>query len=585
MPTGSRSNEPSTFGVWVESPPLTPLRGEGIGQLLVHLLRGAAERPGQKVVVACASWTAPDLKKLAAEYDVPASSVEFVVASPREPLFVRIKQALRERRKRKRKPRGKRLKWHAALRAEVVRFGERLCAPCITGRSWVGFAAGALLVLFVWAVLAVPLALLYLPQMASAAFKTLGAAAGRLGGLKGVQALRGGVSAALQSFFARAYQGILDGEYRALSDLVRRRKDVKAWFVPIPWAKGPKDAGVPVVVALPDAVYADFPALFGEPMGGTDRRIQETTSKASALVVYSEHVKAAHAGRLLGFPLDRTYVVRHASMGVRETSLPVDAAEGRHHSPRLPGDRIRRYVVDLARRAAEEPSADVQYLRDYPFEEVDFLFVSSQLRPHKTMRKLLEALDFLVRRRYRPIKLFTTGRLGSMPETLQYVRERRLERDVLSVPDLPADVHAAFYRLAKLTVVPSLFEGGFPFPFTESLSVDTPVVMSSMPCTRELLPLEVRPRILFDPYDSNDLAEKIAWALDHREELLAIERPIYQEMAKRTWSVVAGEYLDVFDAVARRSAAERGSKGSVAPPPAVRRPSGPHASRSERSAK
>ena len=51
-----------------------------------------------------------------------------------------------------------------------------------------------------------------------------------------------------------------------------------------------------------------------------------------------------------------------------------------------------------------------------------------------------------------------------------------LQTDVISVPGLPSDVHAAFFQLARLTVVPTMFEGGFPFPFCESLSVGTPVV-------------------------------------------------------------------------------------------------------------
>jgi len=47
---------------------------------------------------------------------------------------------------------------------------------------------------------------------------------------------------------------------------------------------------------------------------------------------------------------------------------------------------------------------------------------------------------------------------------------------------------AACYKLADLAVNPSLSEGGFPFTFTEALSVGTPVVMARIPVTEEIIP-------------------------------------------------------------------------------------------------
>jgi glycosyltransferase involved in cell wall biosynthesis len=156
--------------------------------------------------------------------------------------------------------------------------------------------------------------------------------------------------------------------------------------------------------------------------------------------------------------------------------------------------------------------------------------------------------------------------LDAVSETHSLIRELHLEHDVVSVGNLPADVHAALFSLAALTVVPSLFEGGFPFPFTESLSVDTPVVMSSIPVTRELLPPETHERILFHPYSTPDIAAKIRWGLEHRDELLRIEQPIYQEMAERTWDVVADEFRQV----CQRVAVGKPTGGSIPAPHWVR---------------
>jgi hypothetical protein len=77
----------------------------------------------------------------------------------------------------------------------------------------------------------------------------------------------------------------------------------------------------------------------------------------------------------------------------------------------------------------------------------------------------------------------------------------------------------------------------FPFPFTESLSVDTPVLMSSIPVTRETLPPDLARFTLFDPYHVNDIADRIAWGVLHRQELLAKQKPFCNRspLAHENW--------------------------------------------------
>jgi glycosyltransferase involved in cell wall biosynthesis len=110
-------------------------------------------------------------------------------------------------------------------------------------------------------------------------------------------------------------------------------------------------------------------------------------------------------------------------------------------------------------------------------------------------------------------------------------------------------------------VVPTLFEGGFPFPFSESLSVGTPVVMSDISVTREVVPPDLQPVMLFDPYDVEAIADRIAWALDHRSVLLARQRPFHAALQRRTWHDVAGEYrATLITAAGDSSRAPEGSR-------------------------
>jgi glycosyltransferase involved in cell wall biosynthesis len=187
-----------------------------------------------------------------------------------------------------------------------------------------------------------------------------------------------------------------------------------------------------------------------------------------------------------------------------------------------------------------------------PFGEFDYLFVSSQTRPHKNHFNLLKAYKKLLRENYFNIKLIFTGQFSA--EMQNFIAHEKLHLDVLSLSGLPPKVHAAFYACAKLSVVPTLFEGGFPFVFSEALSVGTPVVMSDIPVVREALPEEFRKEICFDPYDINDMVARIAWALENHDRLLKTETIAYNQMKNRTWGQVAEEYVLAFISTASQNA-------------------------------
>jgi glycosyltransferase involved in cell wall biosynthesis len=239
--------------------------------------------------------------------------------------------------------------------------------------------------------------------------------------------------------------------------------------------------------------------------------------------------------------------------------LPPDLRRGNDAETRMAlADIIRRHFQTSGTRLIGNGRSDANYLKEFPFEQVRYLFVSSQIRPHKNLANLISAFDYLLRQRYLPLKLFTTGDLSHANQDVRdLIATRHLDLDVIGVPNLPAVVHAAFYRLAELTVVPTLFEGGLPFPFSESLSVGTPVVLSRIPAVCEALPRHLWPLALFDPYDTKSIADRIEWGLEHREILLVAETDEYASMTKRTWSHVAGEYLAVLRQTADSHAAFR----------------------------
>ena len=124
-----------------------------------------------------------------------------------------------------------------------------------------------------------------------------------------------------------------------------------------------------------------------------------------------------------------------------------------------------------------------------------------------------------------------------------FVSEHRLEPWVLFANDVSNQVLASLYCWSSLAVNPTLFEGGFPFTFTEAYSVGTPSILSDIPMVRERIQDTSLPeRMLFDPMNPQDLAEKIRWAIKHRAELFHQEKTLFD--AFPSWQTVASLYSD-----------------------------------------
>jgi len=351
------------------------------------------------------------------------------------------------------------------------------------------------------------------------------------------------------------YQEMLKLEYRRLARVASRRRDVAVWFVPHPAWRGATALQRPLVVAVPDVVYSEFPEGFDPTWcRDVDAAIRELTSVAMATISYSDHVRDRHVVGHLGVEPERAHTIRHAPIEV-DRHLPAGALAS--------GEGGRRRAVEvlngwLSGRGGEPGSTDQRGSRRARFRvgERPFLFVSSQVRPYKGYVTLVRAFALLRREHQPELELVVTGDLGSGPLTgfaadvRREVARAHLEGDVVSVPGVPPSVHAALYRLAALTVVPSLFEGGFPFQFSESLSVGTPVVMGAIPVVLDVLPRSLADITVFDPRDPVSMASRIKHALANRQQLVAAQLDFFGQLKRRSWEQVAEEYLELFSEAA-----------------------------------
>jgi glycosyltransferase involved in cell wall biosynthesis len=308
----------------------------------------------------------------------------------------------------------------------------------------------------------------------------------------------------------------------------------------------------PLAVIFPDAipkVFHEFSdAAWGQ--GGIHRLWQEQVAKlvggADRLITFSRHVRDRQLGPIFGVEPNRVAVVPHATPDLAP-ALPFVAQRTRTR------DSVAEAAALLREHAAER---GWDYLRDYPFEDVPYIAVSTQDRVTKNVRLILDSVLRLVRRQRWDLKIISTAPLhyGADWTPLPATIERQLaHRDLVAVPDLPREQHAAFYHCAAVAVHASIFEGGHaPFPFYEAVSVGTPCLMARGPHTAELM--EEAPELApytFDPDDAEGLAAMIVHVLQQRDEVLAAQQAVYERLSTRGWADVSAAYA--MAAVAERA--------------------------------
>lgn len=554
------------FAFWVEQPPGVPFRGEGLMVVVANLIRCMAKRGDTRVIIGCAIWTRKDLISFLHQFGVAESDYEVVTGSKRVPILVRLVEFKKRLRSGKKKPRVPLLKRFSEFVTRTLR--SPTVAGAFLSHRIVLFALAIPVFVFIGAV--------------SAALLVLRAALGLVRALKPKSNRehprperwvpkgdkKDSAPPTIRTTMKRRFKAAkkkLKQNVRAIKTQVRmwyeqvlrveflrvakrgKKAGVDVWYITTPGAKvGMTELRTRTVLAVADFVPFDFEYGFEKSFATGWARdvlgfLQQGASRASATVSYSASIRDRHAIGRLGVARDRAYVVPHAP-----PFLPTELVADERRARAL----IREYLSsELATVHSWTASVAPGYVDQLDLGKLAYVFVSSQIRPHKNTLNLLLAMERLIRRRYVSCKCVLSGEIGYGSGLADHVLVRELQYDVLSLPRIPTKHHAAFFRCARLAVVPTLFEGAFPFPFTESMSVGTPVIMSRIPMVEEVIPEALGRLMLFDPYRPEDIADKIEWGLNNRDELFALQKPIFDKLAERTWDQVAHDYLSVVENV------------------------------------
>lgn len=538
------------YGIYLAYAPTVDLRHEGLGRYLAAFLKGAAGREDVRFVLVCPSWSREGLEELFESEGV--SKDHFQICSPKtQPLVLHGYNAYQVYKNRPRKPslRQRLTGWVYGIKEALMRriehhlirahfFSDLL--PLLLSVGFLTIVALLLSPLFL------TVALIY--WFGSLINNIIVRILTPLTFLK-AKLLRTLGNPKEDSFVLRLYQQMEVEESKRLLQLIDDMPHVLAWYSPTAFWPAFNKIKAPKLMCVPDVVLIDFSIGFCD-VGG-DRFLANFESVESAIqsgqhfITYSEAIKWETL-------VDR-YAVRAANVAVIHHA-PNDLSRWVTVSGFDNVEETSQHYCEWLLSCALRKSFNPGYANEFLNGSVKFLFYASQFRPTKNLFSLLKAYEYLLRKRLIGHKLILTGNPNAWPPVQKFILDHNLENDVLCLHGLTIKELAACYKLADLAVNPSLSEGGCPFTFTEALSVGTPVVMARIPVTEEVLvDPDLQAITFFDPYDWQDIAYRIEWALNHRDELLAVQRKTYEKLALRSWTDVVNEHIAVLEKISSSS--------------------------------
>ena len=167
------------------------------------------------------------------------------------------------------------------------------------------------------------------------------------------------------------------------------------------------------------------------------------------------------------------------------------------------------------------PDEEIERIRErFQLHEPFVLYVGN-VKPHKNLARLIEAVHHLHANGYDALKLLVIGSdISKYAELRRAIHTHNLHRYVRFLGFVPDGTLHILYRLASVFAFPSLYEG-FGLPPLEAMACGAPVVTSNVSSLPEVAGGAA---LLVDPYDEEAIANGIIRAVTDeslRAELIA----------------------------------------------------------------
>lgn len=207
------------------------------------------------------------------------------------------------------------------------------------------------------------------------------------------------------------------------------------------------------------------------------------------------------------------------------------------------------HVVYLAASPSFKKIDDKKFLnevsRKYKLPKKFALYVGD-VNWHKNIGNMLKAIKIS------NIDLVMVGKAlvdDKIPQTREingFIGKLGLNKRIIKTGFIDEDHLAAIYNLAKMTLLPSYYEG-FGLPVLESMACGTPVVASNVASIPEISKDNI---IYCDPADPQDIAKKIKEVFGFSPRKLdGLSQKLINESKKYSWHRVALETSKVYHSV------------------------------------
>lgn len=285
-----------------------------------------------------------------------------------------------------------------------------------------------------------------------------------------------------------------------------------------PYAVLPLTRTCPAVVTVHDCVALTFP--------------QYAPSRASQAMSRLRMWSAAHrSARILTVSeASKRDILRFFDVPAAKVSVIPNAIDDRYSEPPAP--------------------EEVQRVRERFQLDGEFVLYAGNIRPHKNLVRLIEALQQLRESpRFEHLRLLIIGdEISKYPTLRRTVHRHKLHKHVRFFGFVPDRTLAVLYRLATVFVFPSLYEG-FGLPPLEAMASGTPVVTSNLSSLPEVVGDAA---LLVDPYDAASIAEGMRQALVDEALRARLVRAGLERVRSFSWETSVRRVRDIYDEVAAR---------------------------------
>lgn len=508
------------IGIYLGYGSKTILSKEGLGRYLANIINNL-QLNGNKITIACPAWLVVSVEELLKDFQVNKTSLDFIV-SDRTPIMWNIYSWKAKDRKKRKK--------------EKSIFSKFLCdviAYFLTITNVIKFLMMGGLV-FIASIVMLPIGLILGIIYAMLKIVVILGKKGKFSATKVVKkAIQyySNINNVGNNIYSYIYNIIFEQVQKDLVNKINHSEKQDIWFSPSIFWKQFNNINSTKVIAVPDLVTEEFPIQWG---GFSDIVIsskicEKTIEKGKYFITYSQYVKDTLLIDKYGKDENNIIVINH-NINDLSSYITINSEMTRG----LANTEVftKAYCKTIMQTLAPHTNNITPYIINFNFDDVKFIFYASQARPHKNLLNLVKAYELLLRKKYVRVKLFLTCNLESSPEVMKYILEKRLQYDIIAFYNVSSKQLAALYHQAQLVVNPTLYEGGFPFTFGEGMSVGTPSIMSKIPQVEEFTKLYGLDNFLFDPYNYNDITEKIIYGLENLNELRSKQMDLYNHLYK-----------------------------------------------------